>query len=220
MALIKLNVYERTTKGKNENRRTRAAGYIPAVLYGGTHEARSVQLDGHEFSRSLQKTGGRSVIYDLQFEGTDDRPIALMRELQQHPVSDEILHVDLFEIPRNVPVTVPVALVLTGEPACVKYEDAEVLQLLDTVELSCLPRELPESIEIDIAHLEINDKLFVSDLKTPVGEIVDDPETQILVVKPPTLFVEEDELEAAAEAAEGEGEGEGAAAPADEGAED
>jgi large subunit ribosomal protein L25 len=215
MALIKLNIYERTTKGKNENRRTRVAGYIPAVLYGGAHEARSVQLDTHQFTRILQKTGGRSVIYDLQFEGTDDHPLALMRELQQHPVSDEILHVDLFEIPRNVPVTVPVSLVFTGEPACVKIEGAEVLQLLDTVELSCLPRELPESIEIDVGNLVINDKLFVSDLKAPVGEIMNDPETQILVVKPPTLFVEE-EVAATGEIAEGEA----AAAPADEGAED
>lgn len=207
MALIKINVHERKTTGKNENRRTRAAGFIPAILYGGGQEARLMQINCHEFTRSLQKTGGRSVIYDLNLEGADDNPIALMREMQQHPVTDEILHIDLFEIPRNVPVTVAVSLVLKGEPTCVKFNEGEVLQLVDSVDLSCLPRDLPESIEVDVSNLEINDKLFIKDLEVPVGEIVNDPETQILVVKAVSLFVEE-------EAAEADGEVEAADAAA------
>jgi large subunit ribosomal protein L25 len=196
MALVKINVFPRTTAGKNENRRTRVAGFTPAVLYGSGREATMVQLDTHEFTRILQKTGGRSVIYDLQLEGVDESPLALLRELQRHPVSDEIHHVDLFEIPRNVPVTVHVALVLEGEPNCVKFGEAEVLQLLDGVELSCLPRELPDAVRVDVTEVKLNDKLFVKDIKVKVGEIVNDPETQVLVVKPVSLFVEEPETAA------------------------
>lgn len=200
MALIKINVYPRTTTGKNENRRTRTSGHTPAVLYGNDRSATAVQLETREFIRILQKTGGRSVIYDLHIEGESDRPLALVREMQRHPVSDEILHVDLFEIPRGMPVTVNVALVLDGEPSCVKYNEGELLQLLDHVELSCLPRELPESIRVDVDGLALNDKLFVKDLNVPVGRVVNDPETQVLVVKPVSLLVEEVPAAGAAEA--------------------
>lgn len=200
MALVKINVYPRTTAGKNENRRTRAAGFTPAVLYGSGREATMVQLNTHEFTRILQKNAGRSVIYDLQLEGASDQPLALLREMQRHPVTDEIRHVDLFEIPRNVPVSVHVALVLEGEPSCVKYGEAEVLQLLDGVELSCLPRELPDAVRVDISQLKLNDKLFIKDIAAPVGELVNDPETQVLVVKPASLFADEAAAAPAAEA--------------------
>jgi large subunit ribosomal protein L25 len=192
MALIKLNLQQRDTKGKNENRRTRAAGFIPAVLYGSERPATSVQVEAHAFHRILQKTGGRSVIFDLQLDGQAEQPIALMRELQRHPVSDEILHVDLFEIPRGMPVTVHVSLELEGEPGCIKYGDGEVLQLLDGVELSCLPRDLPDCIKVDVSELSLNDKLFVKDLTVPVGTVENDPETQVLVVKPVSILIEEE----------------------------
>jgi large subunit ribosomal protein L25 len=203
MSLVKINVHPRSTTGKNENRRTRVAGHIPAVLYGHDRAATAVQLETREFTRALQKAHGRTVIWDLQLEDQGDQPLALMRELQQHPVTDEILHVDLFEIPRGVPVTVDVALVLKGEPSCVKFAEGEVLQLLDSVELSCQPRELPDAIEVDVSELALNAKLFVKDLSVPVGKVMNDPETQVLVVKPVSLFVEE---EPAADAAAAEGE--------------
>ncbi len=191
MGLIKLNVHKRTTAGKNENRRTRAAGFIPAVLYGNDRAATPVQIETREFTNILQKSHGRSVIYDLQIEGEKDRPLALMRELQRHPVRDVIQHVDLFEIPRDMPVTVSVALVLEGEPACVKFNEGELLQLMDAVELNCQPRDLPDAVRVDVSNLALNDKLFIKDLTAPVGEIMDDPESQVLVLKPVSLFVEE-----------------------------
>jgi large subunit ribosomal protein L25 len=206
MALVKIHVYNRETSGKNENRRTRAAGHIPAVLYGNERPATKVQLDTHEFTRIMQKTGGGAVIFDLDVEGADENPIALLRELQQHPVSDEYLHVDLFEIPRGKKVEVEVPLVHEGEPPAVKFNEATVVQLLDTVTVRCLPRDLPEQITVDVSGLALNDSLYVKDLVTPAGEIVDDPETQILVLKAVSLFLEDEEKAEAAgeEGAEGE----------------
>lgn len=209
MGLVKLNVYPRSTKGKNENRRTRAAGHTPAVLYGNDREATSVQVDTVEFTHIMKKSGGRSVIFDLNVEGESENPIALMREVQAHPVTDEVFHVDLYEIPRGVPVEVPVAVVPVGEPQAVKFGDGEVNHLVYSVTLSCLPRELPDSIEVDISELEINDSVYARDLKPSVGTIVDDGETQILVVKPATVFaIDEDE-----EGVEGAEDAEGEAAP-------
>lgn len=203
MGLVKLNVYPRTTSGKNENRRTRAAGKTPAVIYGADRQATSVQLDTTELTTIMRKTGGRSVIFDLNVEGEDENPIALMREMQAHPVTDVIFHVDLFEIPRGVPVEVSVAVTPVGEPQGVKFGEAEINQLTQSVTLSCLPREMPEEITFDISELEINDSIYAKDLTPSAGEIVDDPETQILVVKPATVFAADDEDEEGAEGAEG-----------------
>ena len=206
MGLIKINVYNRTTTGKNENRRTRAAGHIPAILYGNERESVNVQIETVEFTRIMQKTGGRSIIFDLNLESEDENPIALMREMQQHPVTDEYRHVDLFEIPRGVPVEVEVSVATVGEPQCAKFNDGAVVQLLDTVTVSCLPRDLPEVLTVDVSDLEINDSIYVKDLETPAGEITTDPELQLLVVKTVALFVEEEEVEAVEgeEGAEGE----------------
>jgi large subunit ribosomal protein L25 len=205
MALIKLNVYPRQTTGKNANRRTRVAGFTPAVFYGNDRETANVQIDTTEFTRILQKSGGGALIFDLAIEGESDHPIALMRELQQHPVTDEIHHVDLFEIPRGVPVEVSVPLDLQGEPQPVKFGDAEVNQLEYSVTLSCMPREMPDSIPVDISELELNDSLYVKDITPPAGKIVDDPETQLVVIKTMSLLLDIDEEEAEdVEGAEGE----------------
>lgn len=206
MGLIKLNVFPRQTTGKNENRRTRAAGHIPAVIYGNDRDATTVQLETVEFTRILQKTGGRAVIFDINLEGESENPIALMRDLQQHPVTDEIRHVDLYEIPRGKPVEVQIGVAIQGEPACAKFNEGAVVRLVDSVTVRCLPREMPESVTIDVSELEINDSLYVRDLVTSAGEIMEDPEMQVLVVKTVSLFIEEEEAEEVegAEGAEGE----------------
>lgn len=207
MGLVKIHVYNRETRGKNENRRTRAAGHIPAVLYGNERASTKVQLDITEFTRIMQKTGGRSVIFDLDLEGESENPLALVRELQQHPVSDEFIHVDLLEIPRGKPVEVEVSIYHEGEPQAVRFNEGAIMQLLDTVTVSCLPRDLPEQITVDVSELEINDSVYVRDLVTPAGEIMTDPELQVVVLKAVSLFVEEEEVvegEEGAEGAEGE----------------
>ena len=210
MGLVKLNVYKRTTTGKNENRRTRAAGFIPAVIYGSDRESVNCQIDTVQFTKIMKLHGGRSTIFDLDLEGEDENPIALMREVQQHPVTDVYRHVDLFEIPRGVPVNVEVNVVLEGEPESVRFGDTELVQVIDRVEIACMPRDVPESISIDVSNLEINDKIFVKDMTLPVGEMITDGETQVLVLKAATLFVEEEEESEAGvgEVAEGETESE------------
>ncbi len=205
MALVNLNVYARHTTGKNENRRTRAAGRIPAVLYGEGRPAVNVALDVAEFTKIKSHLHGGSVIFNLAIEGQSDQPLALMREIQQHPVSDMVYHVDLFEIPRGEKVTVEVPLVLVGEPQCVKFGEGEVQQMLDEVEVSCLPREMPESVTLDVSELKLHDRRFVSDLALSMGEFVTDAETLVLVVKPVIVLAEPIEEEDVAEPAPAEG---------------
>ena len=183
MGLVTLNIHSRSVTGKNANRRTRAGGRVPAVLYGKDRSTENVELDARDFGLALTRLGGRAAIFSLEQDGVDDPPIALMREIQRNPMTDEILHVDLMEIPRG----------------------------------------LPEYLEVDINELELNDKIFVRDVKTPVGEIITDPDMLVLNIKPAVIFVEEEEEavegEEGAEGAEGEeGAGDGGeAAPAGDG---
>lgn len=201
MSLVNLNIHPRTTVGKNENRRTRAAGRVPAVLYGKGRPTATIELEGHAFEVALKHLGGRSAIFQLHQAGMEEGHIALLREVQRHPISDMILHVDLLEIPQGQPVNVDVHVHVTGACAAVKAGDGSVALAHTSVEVSCLPRELPEFVELDISELNLNDKVFARDLKVQGGEIVSDPDLLILSIKPASLLAEEPA--AGAEGAEG-----------------
>ncbi len=214
MGLVSLNVFPRATTGKNANRRTRAAGRIPAVVYGNDRDAETLELVEREFHLAMTHLAGRSAIFSLLREGVEEEHIALLREVQRNPVTDEVLHVDLYEIPRGHVVTVAVHVSVVGMNQVVKTGEASVALSMDSIELSCRPSQLPDVIEIDITELEINDKIFVKDVVAPVGEIVSDPEMLVLNIKPATIFIEEEEeveegLEGEEGAAEGEIAGEG-----------
>ena len=208
MGLIDLDIYPRTTSGKNANRRQRAAGRLPAVIYGKDREAAKIELDAHDFAVTLRRLGGRAAIFKIT--GEED-VIALLREVQTDPVTDELLHVDLMEIPRGRPVVVNIPVQVVGTCQAIKAGDASVALAADTIEISCRPQELPDAIEIDISDLELNDKVFAGDIKPPVGEVISDPEMLVLNIRPSTLVLEEpeEELEGeeGAEAAEGGEEG-------------
>ncbi len=194
MGLVNLEIIPRTSKGKNENRRLRAQGRIPAVVYGKERESMMVELEARPFTLAMNQLAGRAAIFSLAVgEATDDDSIALLREVQRNPCTDEILHVDLMEIPRGRPVTVAVAVQVVGDNPIAKSGEAAVAMTLQAVEISCLPRELPEYITIDITEMELNDKIFVRDIVIPVGEIITDPEMLVLNIKPVAMEIEEEE---------------------------
>lgn len=205
MSLVNLNIHPRTTTGKNENRRTRAAGRVPAVLYGKGRPTASIELEGHAFEVALKHLGGRSAIFQLHQAGMEEGHIALLREVQRHAVTDQILHVDLLEIPQGQPVTVAVHVHVTGSCAAAKTGEGSVVVAHNSVEISCLPRSLPEFVELDVTNLELNAKVYARDLKIEGGEVVSDPDMLILSVKAASSFEEaapaEGEADAAAAAA-------------------
>ena len=205
MGLINLDIYPRSTIGKNANRRTRAAGRIPAIIYGKDRTSENMELDTNAFKVILSHLAGSSAIFRLNQEGVTEESIALLREIQKNPVTDEVLHVDLMEIPRGVPVTVSVVIQVVGTNATIKNGEGSVAMALNSVDVTCRPSELPDFLEVDISDMELNDKIFVKDVTTPVGEIVSDPESLVLNIKPAAVFVEEEEeLEEGAEGVEGE----------------
>ncbi|HPF35080.1 MAG TPA: 50S ribosomal protein L25 [Candidatus Krumholzibacteria bacterium] len=200
MGLISLTAYPRSETGKNENRRLRAGGRTPAIIYGNERQAAaSLEVDTAQLVRIL-KHSGRSPLFNLTIEGEADSCIAVLREVQAHPVSDEIFHIDLMEIPQGVPVRLVVGLDITGESRAVRSGDAVLDVARRAVEVECRPRHVPDSIAVDISGLGVGDKLCVSDLTLENGEILTDGDEVILKLNPNSI-VDEDEP---AEAAEGD----------------
>jgi large subunit ribosomal protein L25 len=192
MALIDLTVYPRTSTGKNANRRTRASGRTPAVVYGNHRErASSLEIDTAQLGRILATHGGHNLMFSLKVEGTGESFVAVMRDLQQHPVSDMVYHCDLLEIPLDVPMTLEVGLNIHGEAnKLVRAGDAIVDVVRRTVEIECLPRDVPEHLDIDYTELKIGEKLTVRNLSFGKGRILTDLDEIILKLNTNT-FIEE-----------------------------
>jgi large subunit ribosomal protein L25 len=195
MALINMTVYPRSTTGKNANRRTRVAGRTPAVIYGDQREeSLNVELDTVVLEKALSRAGGQNLMLALKMDGSEDSFVAVMRELQIHPVSDEIFHCDLFQIPLGVPLRLEVGLNIIGTNKWVKSGDALLETVNRTVEVECLPRQVPDGIDVDISELKIGGKLTVADLSLAEGQIITDAETILVKVTPNLLVAVEDEV--------------------------
>ncbi len=210
MGLIDLKMYPRSTTGKNANRRTRLSGRTPAIIYGNERtESVTVELDTKEFTDAMNAFGGQFPLFNLSMDGTDESCVAVLREMQKHPVSDVVFHCDLFEIPLGKPLKMDVALNITGRNKHVRSGDAVLDVILRSIEVECLPRHLPDNVEISFEDLEIGETITISDLSVENVEILNDPEDIILKLN--VNIIEEEEVpedEEGEEGAEGEGEGE------------
>ena len=224
MAEYKLAAEPRSETGKGPARRARAAGRVPAVLYGHGMDPVHLYVNARELGFAMRTDAGANVLLELQVG--KDRHLALPREIQRHPLRGSFVHVDFLAVRRGEKVTVNVPVHLVGEAVGVRESDGIADQDLYQLNLEAEVTRVPESIEVDISALELGDVLRVSDVSVPRGvTILDDPEASVVsVVAPAAVVAEEAEAAEAAEgeeaeaeaAAEGEG---GEAAPAEGGEE-
>ncbi len=170
--------------GSNASRRLRAQGFVPAVLYGESMETTNLVLSKKDVVQILRLESGENTIFKVAVDGeTYD---AMIKELQVDPVSDELLHVDLIRISMDKPVRVTVPIVHRGEPVGVKTEGGFVDFVTREVEVECLPRDIPESIGIDISELHINQSYKVQAMAVPAGvKIITDPNTVLVLISMP-----------------------------------
>ena len=166
---FELNAEPRNDTGKGASRRLRRAGKVPAILYGGDEEPRALTLNHNELLRNLDHEAFYSHILTVNVGGAGTR--AVMRDLQRHPSKPTILHVDLLRVSATETLRMHVPLHFLGEDIApgVKLGGGRVMHELIEVEVECLPQNLPEYIEVDIAGLQLNDSLHLSDLKVPEG---------------------------------------------------
>ena len=197
----KLKAERRDSTGKETAHKVRAAGRVPAVVYGRGMEPIHVSVDSRELFHLLHTDAGTNVLVDLRVDG--DHFLALPREIQRDLIRGRFIHVDFLRIARDEKITVEVPVHVVGESHGVK-EGGVIEHHLWNLDVECLPTDVPTHIDADITRLGINESLKVSDLKAPerctiltsVDEVV------VSVVPPQVLRVEEVE-EVAAEAVEG-----------------
>jgi large subunit ribosomal protein L25 len=200
-----LEAQPRTPGTKNDARRVRKQGKVPAVVYGAGKDAVPVSLDPRQVSRILHSETGRNSVFDLAVDG--ERTKAMIVDWQYEPIKGSLLHIDLKRIAMDQKLQISVPIELIGEPAGVKQQGGLLEQILREVEVECLPGDIPKQIDLDVSGLVFGVVLRVSDLpKSEKLEILteaDQPVAHIITIK-------EEEVPSADAVA-----GEAAAAPAE-----
>jgi large subunit ribosomal protein L25 len=194
----KLRAERRDGTGKGASRKIRAAGRVPAVVYGRGSEPLHVSVDQKELIHLLHTEAGMNVLVEMRVDG--ERFLAMPREVQRDHVKGRFLHVDFLRIARDEKVTVEVPIHLVGESRGVK-EGGVVEHHLWSVSVESLPQDVPAAIEADITGVGIGESLKVADLRPPKGcTILAPPEEVVVSVVPPQVLRVEEEA-APAEAA-------------------
>jgi large subunit ribosomal protein L25 len=203
---MKVVAFERSVQGTGASRRLRNSGKTPGIIYGGAAEPKMIELDHNALWHALKKEAFHSSILDLEVAGTTEK--ALLRAFQMHPFKPLVLHVDFQRVSSSDKIHVKVPLHFMNQETApgVKLGHGLVNHIVNDLEVSCLPADLPEFIEVDVGTMELGQTLHLADLKLPKGVTVvihGDDNPAIASISLPA---------GAASAAEGEGEGETPAA--------
>ncbi len=188
-AKVELKAEPRTATGKGANRKLRATGRVPAVVYGHGEQTRSVSVDAHALSRLMAEVHVESTIIDLDVSG--EAPVrTLVREIQSHPYRGDVLHIDFYQIHAGEAITLSVPLRFVGAAPGVKA-GGMLSHAIDEVEVRCLPDAIPDFLEVDISALDIGDSVHVDAIPLPEGvELLEDAERTVCSVLPPTVVAE------------------------------
>ncbi|MBZ0270000.1 50S ribosomal protein L25, partial [bacterium] len=208
MKTITIEATRRERTGKGGARTARREGSIPCVLYG-QGESVPLSVDRRDFARKFQDAAGENVIWDVAIAGEEPRK-SLAREIQHHPISRRMTHVDFQHIDLSRRIQVAVVVNLVGEPDGVRNYGGILEHAGREVMVECLPINIPASIEVDVTNLAVGDSIHLSDLPAVDFELLEDPHKVIAHVAAPTVeTVDEAEgEEGAAEGAEAAGDDE------------
>jgi large subunit ribosomal protein L25 len=204
----------RETQGKGASRRLRHEGKVPAILYGGHADARTLTLSHQKLLIMLDNERFYSTILSLKVG--DQTQAAILKDVQRHPFKNAVMHIDFQRVEENEKIRISIPLHFTGAAVSpgVKSQGGIVSHMRNETEVSCLPKDLPEFIEVDISGLSLNESIHLSQLKVPQGVVlVDLAKDDAAVVAIHSPRAEEPEPTAAAAAA-GAAPAEGAAAAA------
>jgi large subunit ribosomal protein L25 len=196
----------REGKGKEDARRLRNQGLIPAVVYGQRAETIPVCLNPQELAKVLHGGAGERTLINLSIEGLEDGPITktvILKEKQIDPLKRTLLHVDLYTIAMDEEINVGIPVRLVGKAAGVA-QGGILEQVLREIEVKCLPADIPPSIDVDVSALNIGDSLHVADITLEKAKILADPGQTVVTIVPPKEEVVAAVEEVAAEEAEAE----------------
>ncbi len=210
-----LNAQTRETSGRSASRCLRRQEQLPGVIYGAKKPAQSLTFSHDELLHALEHEAFYSSILEIKIDGQSQK--AVIKDLQRHAYKPKLVHIDFLRVDENTEITMNVPLHYVGTCAAVEDEGGVINHLMNEVEITCLPKNLPEYIEVDISGLKLDETMHLSQLKVPEGvkivALEHDNDAAIANVHVPRVVVEEAPA-APAEGAEGAAPAEGEAAPA------
>jgi len=166
---MKITATSRSKKGTSASRRLRHAGRVPAIIYGGTADAASIELDHNEIYHSLRKEAFHASILNMELDGKSEQ--VLLRSVQWHPYKQQVLHVDFQRITATEAITTRVPLhFLNGEESpAVKLHQQVITHVTTELEITCLPADLPSSIQVELSGLDDGGNVYLEDIDLPKG---------------------------------------------------
>ena len=203
MKSVPLKAFPRTLVQRGGVKKLRASGRVPATIYGNQAKPQNLEVIFDEITDLLHHSVSENVLVDLSVENdTRAKRLALVQEVQHHPLTRKVLHVDLHEVAENENVTVFVPVETTGEAAGVKTGGGTLEHVMHKLKVRCLPKDLPEQITIDVTALEIGKSIHLGEVKAPEGvELLGDKTRAVVAVAAPRA---EEELAPATAPAAGE----------------
>lgn len=194
MAAIKIQAERRTGVGKNKVDKLRQEGLIPGVVYGKNEDTEHIQVSGKDFTR-VYNIAGTTTMIDLELNG-DVSPV-LIKEVQTHPFKNQFLHVDFQKLKMDEKIKLTVPITLIGREN-IQQTDGVLVQQLDEIEIECFPKDIPESVEVDVSNIDFNKPVLISDLEIFTNEDItifreaDDVIASLVEAAAPAVDEEED----------------------------
>src|SRR5436309_12681147 len=193
MKSVALNAFPRSLARRAGAKRLRAAGRIRAIIYGRQAQPQNLEVNAKEMETLIHHSVSENLLVDLEVK-EDARPkrLALVQEVQHHPLSGQVLHVDFHEVAENEKVTVMVPVETVGEAVGVKTGGGVLEHVLFRIKARALPKDLPESLNVDVSHLEIGKSVTLGDITPPEGvEFLGEKKIVVLAVAAPVAEVVE-----------------------------
>lgn len=193
MKSVPLQAYQRSQLRRGEVKKLRAAGRVPATIYGRQTKPQNLELNSKEIANLINHSVSENLLVDLAVENdARAKRLALVQEVQHHPLDGKVLHVDFHEVAEDEQVTVMVPLETSGEAAGVKTGGGVLEHVLFKLKVRSLPKDLPEQIIVDVTSLEVGKSIHLGDIKAPEGvEILGDKHISVISVALPRTEAED-----------------------------
>ncbi len=185
---VSLKATFRSGSGRQQARKTRESAQIPAIIYGSHIQPTSIQVDARELDRIFKHATSENMLVDLTLDenGKISNRLAFIQEIQHDPLTDRVLHLDFHEIRADEKLHARVAVIAIGEPEGVRTGGGVLAQMLRELEVECLPKDLPDSIEVDVSALLIGSNIHVHELKVPANlTVLNQADVSVFTVSAP-----------------------------------
>lgn len=193
MKSVPLTAYPRSATRRSSVKKLRTAARVPAVIYGRKRAPQNLELKLKELEDLIHGSAAENILLDLSVEG-DPEPnrLALLQDVQHHPLSGGILHADFHEVAPDERVVITVPVETTGEAEGVKTESGVLEHVLFSVKVRALPKDLPEVLVLDVSHLKVGEAIHIGDIQPPPGvEILGGKRVTVIAVSAPITEAEE-----------------------------